>query len=73
MAKKYVVVAQGNLVDAELNTNDLEVATAQFLKCCETEDFYQVDLYDGETGEVYACQTREEDACGTAVTLWMAK
>ena len=69
---KFVVVAEGDIVDAEFTTRDYEVATEMFKKLANDPEYYDVNLYDGETGEVYAYRTTRKDACGTAVTFWVA-
>jgi hypothetical protein len=68
----YVVTAEGDFMDAECKTNDAEEAARVYTEFCESGLYYDVSLYDGVTGEVYAYQRVVRDPSGTTVTNWVA-
>lgn len=71
---KFVVTAESDLMDAHFETNDVNEACEMYEKFCESREviFYDVKLYDGETGELYASQTITRDPAGITITQWMA-
>lgn len=69
---KFVVCAEGNVMDVHSETNDIEMATDLFAQLCADHQFYSVHLYDGDTGEVYAYQTIVHSPEGVTITQWMA-
>lgn len=68
----YVVTAEGDFMDAECKTNDAEEAARVYIEFCESGLYYDINLYDGVTGEVYAYQRVERSPNGTTVTNWVA-
>lgn len=70
--KKFVITAESDLMEVETRTNDIEVALDLFEELSKDTDYFSVDLYDGETGEVYAYQRIVRDPWGVAVTRWVA-
>lgn len=72
---KFVVTAESDVMDAEFGTNDIDEAIEMYEKFCEerTVIFYDVKLYDGETGEVLAYQTVVADPSGFTTTRWVAR
>ena len=69
---KFVVCAEGNVMDVHSETNDIEMATDLFEQLCADHQFYSVHLYDGDTGEVYAYQTIVHSPEGVTITKWVA-
>lgn len=70
---KFVVVAESDLMDAEFGTNDIEEACEMYEQFCSDNNFFSVNLYDGETGEVYAYKTIVHSPDGITITQWVAK
>ena len=70
---KYVVTAECEFLSVEFKTNDIAEAKAQFKSLMESScNFYDINLYDGETGEVYAYYNVVKDPCGKSITIWVA-
>ncbi len=69
---KFIVIAEGDLMDAEFGSNDIEQATSVFGQFADSHAFHTIHLYDGETGEVYAYQTIVHSPEGVTITQWVA-
>lgn len=69
---KFVVVAEADGFDVECGTNDVETACGIFTAMCDIPAFFSINLYDGETGEVYAYQTIVHSPEGVTITKWVA-
>jgi hypothetical protein len=72
---KFVVTAESDVVDVEFGTNDIDEAIEMYEQLCaeRTVIYYSVNLYDGETGELYAYQTVVADPSGFTTTRWVAR
>lgn len=71
---KFVVTAENSFMETCLETNDVNEACEAFNILCESREpaFYDVNIYDGETGEVYAYQRIEHSPSGVTITKWIA-
>jgi hypothetical protein len=69
---KLVVTAEREELEIIAETDDVEEAVEVFQLLCDDPAYYDVNLYDGETGEVYAYQRITRDPAGVTVEQWVA-
>ena len=70
--KKYSIVAEGELVDAEFNTNDRDEAERIYTQFANSTEYRYVSLASGETGELFKYRTLKFEHGGVERTEWVA-
>ena len=70
--KKLRVCGFSPLMDAEMNTNDVEQASDLFDTMMNSEVYTHGYIADNETGEVYCHFCREVEGNGIKTTYWTA-
>lgn len=68
--KKFKVVAQSTIMDAEINCCDLDEATALFFTFKSNGSYSKVYIVDNETGELYRTYDVAIVGGGVEVTEW---
>ena len=70
--KKLKVCGFSPLMDAEMNTNDVEQASDLFETMMNSDCYYRGYVMDNNTGEVYCHFDKEVDGNGIKTTYWTA-
>ena len=68
--KKFKVVGNSTIVDAEMNCRNLEEATALFFSLKTSGSYHKVYIADNETGELYRTYDKQLIGGGIEETEW---
>ena len=70
--KKLKVCGFSLLMDAEMNTNDVEQASDLFETMMNSDVYFRGYIMDNETGELYCHFDKEVEGNGIKTTYWTA-
>lgn len=70
--KKYKVRGFSEMMDAEMNTNDIEQASGLFEAMMDSDCHTRGYVMDNFTGKVYCRFDKEVDGNGIKTTYWTA-
>ena len=70
--KNYKVIAESELLDAEVNANSIEEAHVIFNGFMEQPNYYRIVATSNETGEILAECYRTRKYGGVETILWVA-
>ena len=68
--KKFKVVAQGAIMDAEMNVKTMDEAHEIFEQLRDSGSYHKIHITDLETGEVYHTYDISEQCGGVMVQEW---
>ena len=72
MMKQFKVCGFSVLMDAEMNTSEIEQASEIFEMMMNSEHYYKGHIMDNYTGELYCHFDKEMDGNGIKTTYWSA-
>lgn len=68
--KKFKVVANSTIMDAEMNVRTMSEASEAFEKIRDTGSYHKVYIVDNETGELYRTYDISQQAGGVMIQEW---
>ena len=72
MMKQFKICGFSVLMDAEVNTSEIEQASEIFEMMMNSEHYYKGHIMDNYTGELYCHFDKEMDGNGIKTTYWSA-
>lgn len=72
MEKRFKVVANSTIMDAEINVQYEDEAFEMYNDFKDSGSYHQVYIMDNETGELYAHFDKCLDGNGIKITEWVA-
>lgn len=70
--KRYKVEGFSELMDAEMNTNDVEQASLLFETMMNSDSYYKGHIINNYTGELYCYFHKTAECGGVKVEYWTA-
>lgn len=68
--KKFKVVAEGTIMDAEINVRTMSEAHEVFEEIRDSGSYHRIYIMDNETGELYRTYDVSQQAGGVMVQEW---
>jgi hypothetical protein len=70
MEKRFKVVAESTIMDAEMNVRTMSDANEVFDKLRDSGSYHKIYIMDNETGELYRTYDISQQAGGVMIQEW---